>query len=87
MPLVGSEFVLRDGDAGHLALLAGLHDLDGDARSGEHCFALEFVLRGERRPGQATFEIVHPGLPRFAALAAPSNPGGDRMVAVFNSPR
>lgn len=87
MPLVGSEFVLRDSDTGHLALLAGVHDLAGEAGGDEHCFTLEFALRGERRPGQATFEVVHPALPRFAALAAPSNATGDRLVAVFNSPR
>jgi hypothetical protein len=85
LPLVGSDFVLRDGDAAHLAVLAGVDDLPG-VGADERRFALEFALAGTARPGQATFDFVHPGLPRFAALAAPSNAAGDRLVAVFNSP-
>ena len=85
-PLLGDHFVLRDGDAAHAARLTAIHDLaqGGDA---ERCFALEFTLAGPARPGQATFDVVHPALPRFAALASPSNAGGGRLVAVFNNPR
>jgi hypothetical protein len=85
LPLVGTDFLLRDGDAAHLAVLVGVDDLPG-VDADERCFALEFALAGAVRPGQATFEVVHPGLPRFAALAAPSTMAGDRLVAVFNSP-
>ncbi|MCE3001451.1 MAG: hypothetical protein LW860_01940 [Xanthomonadaceae bacterium] len=85
-PLLGEPFVLRDAGAAHVAELVAIRDLPraGDA---EHCFALEFALLGPARPAQATFEIVHPALPRFAALAVPTAHAGDRLVVVFNSPR
>lgn len=85
-PLVGDDFVLRDGDAVHPARLTAVHEL-AQATDRERCFALEFTLAGPARPGQATFDVVHPALPRFAALAAPSNATGERLVAVFNNPR
>lgn len=85
-PLLGEAFVLREDGASHAAELVAIRDLP-HAADAEHCFALEFALLGPDRPAQATFEVVHPALPRFAALAVPTAHGGDRLVAVFNSPR
>lgn len=85
-PLLGERFVLREGETAHMAELVAIADLP-HAADREHCFALEFALLGAARPGQATFEVVHPALPRFAALAAPADRDGGRLVAVFNSPR
>lgn len=80
---VGSDFVLREGDAIEVARLLAVHAAPTDA---DGCFALEFALRDGARARQATWEFMHPGLPHFAALAAPSNAAGDRLVVVFNSP-
>lgn len=85
-PLLGDTFVLRDGDSAHPVRLTGIHDL-AQVADRERCFALEFTLVGPARPRQATFDVVHPALPRFAALASPSTTGGERLVAVFNNPR
>lgn len=83
-PMIGTDFVLHSDGTSHLATLAAIRGLPGGG--GDGCFALAFTLRGDVRAAQATYEIIHPSLPRFAALASPCTAAGDRLIAVFNSP-